>query len=71
MCTTNRSPPAQIFVIRLWQEALGDEASEWRGEIKNVITGEVRYFRTWQSLSTLLPHMLASNPPHPEDSDGV
>jgi len=51
-----RSPP--IFTIRLWQEALSADLVEWRGEIKNVSSGEVRYFRNWSTLALLLPRML-------------
>jgi hypothetical protein len=52
-----RSPP--IFTIRLWQEVLDDEHIEWRGQVKNIVSGEVRYFRDWATLALLLPRMLA------------
>ena len=54
----SRSPPSIIFTLRLWQEALGNDRSEWRGELKNLSTEEVRYFRTWDEVSTLVPSML-------------
>ncbi len=53
-----RPPPAQLFTIRLWQEDLGKGQLEWRGEVKNLISGEVRYFREWAKLAVLLPKML-------------
>jgi hypothetical protein len=55
-----RSPP--IFTIRLWQEAVDADLVEWRGEIKNVSSGEVRYFRDWSMLAQLLPRMLGDGP---------
>lgn len=54
----SRSPPAIIFTLRLWQEPLGHGRNEWRGEVKNVYTGEVRYFRRWEEIAELLPAML-------------
>lgn len=51
-----RSPP--VFTIRLWQEKLDANHVEWRGEVKNIVSGEVRYFRDWNTLARLLPHML-------------
>lgn len=53
-----RSPP--VFTIRLWQEQIDTEHVEWRGEVKNIASGEIRYFRDWQSLAQLLPRMLHS-----------
>lgn len=54
----SRAPPTALFTLRLWREPLGRERSEWRGEIKNLSTEEVRYFRTWEEISTLIPRML-------------
>ena len=53
-----RSPPANLFTLRLWQEPLVDDRSEWRGEVKYLFTGEVRYFRRWEEIATLVPEML-------------
>jgi hypothetical protein len=54
-----------MFVIRLWQEKLANEPGAWRGEIKYVGTGEVRYFSTWESLVTLIPIMLENDDGQP------
>jgi hypothetical protein len=58
---TGNRPPYQhhLFTLRLWQEALSGEEWEWRGEVKNTRTGELRYFRDWQALVLLLPMLLA------------
>ena len=56
----SRSPPTVLFTLRLWQELLDEQRSEWRGEVKNLATGEVRYFRHWEEIATLVPKMLSS-----------
>jgi hypothetical protein len=52
----------QLFTLRLWQEVLDSEEWEWRGEVKNTSTGELRYFREWHALVHLLPTLLAELP---------
>ncbi len=54
----SRSPPTVLFTLRFWQETLDDTRSEWRGEVKNLSTAEVRYFRTWEEMAVLVPKML-------------
>ena len=54
----SRSPSTNLFTLRLWQEPLGDDRCEWRGEVKHLLTGEVRYFRRWEEIATLVPEML-------------
>ncbi|MCB9157182.1 MAG: hypothetical protein H6645_08705 [Caldilineaceae bacterium] len=53
-----RSPPTVIFTLRLWQEPINHEQSEWRGELKNLATGEVRYIRLWDEIARFIPAML-------------
>ena len=55
------STPTTLFTLRLWQEPLGNGQSEWRGEIKNLTTGEVRYFRRWEEIAGLVVAMLVEN----------
>jgi hypothetical protein len=57
-----RSPPINIFTLRLWHEPLSTERGEWRGEVKNIATGEVRYFRRWEEIALLVPEMLCDRP---------
>lgn len=54
----SRSLSPVLFTVRLWQEDLGDGQVEWRGEVKNLTSGEVRYFRQWSLLARLLPRMI-------------
>jgi len=57
----SRLPPTVLFTLRIWHEPLGDALSEWRGEIKNLSTEEIRYFRMWEEITVLIPQMLCNN----------
>ncbi len=48
-----------LFTVRLWLEDLGEGRTEWRGKMKHVLSGEVRYFRDWPTLIALLQALLA------------
>ena len=50
--------PLHLFMLRLWREELGDDQSEWRGELIYLRNGEMRYFRDERTLQTMLWHML-------------
>jgi len=56
----NARPPArtQLFAVRVWRDELGAGQAEWRGEVRHVVSGEVRYFRDWPALVALLQAML-------------
>ncbi len=49
----------QLFIVRVWLEDLGNGKTESRGQVKCVLSGEVRYFREWFILITILQEMLA------------
>ena len=49
---------SQLFMLRLWQEDLGEGRVEWRGKIQHVTSGEARYFRDWPMLITALQDIL-------------
>ena len=65
MQETTRSPPTVLFTLRLWQESLGNERREWRGEIKNLSTQETRYFRMWEEIAVFIPQMLPDDEENP------
>jgi len=65
MDTTHPPTHSHLFTVRVWREDLGQGQTEWRGEVQEVLSGEVRYFRDWSALLTLLHAML----PEPEGSD--
>ena len=52
-----------LFTIYMWEEEIGLDATEWRGKVQLVSTGEVRYFREWTALVPLLQTMLAQVEP--------
>ena len=47
-------------MVRVWREDLGNGKTEWRGQVKHVTSGEVRYFREWATLVKHLKGMLSS-----------
>jgi len=50
MDTAHPPSHSHLFTVRVWREDLGHSQTEWRGE--------VRYFRAWPTLLTLLHSML-------------
>ncbi len=56
------SQPARSFILRLWleQSDRGDADGEWRGEVKQVPTGDSAYFRTLEALPPLLAALLGA-----------
>ena len=55
----SKPPHSHLFTVRVWQEDLGEGQTEWRGQVRLVISGDVRYFREWSALVPLLATMLA------------
>ena len=53
-----KPPHTYLFTVRLWLEDLGDGQTEWRGKVKNVATGDERYFREWAAVGSLMQTML-------------
>lgn len=45
---------SDLFMLRLWREALGGGLVELRAEVRHVQSGEVRYFREWGDLADFL-----------------
>lgn len=48
---------SHLFTLRVWAEELGDDQIEWRGQVQHVLSGEMRYFRTW---TTLVEYVVAT-----------
>ena len=48
--TIDTTPKRYLFTLHLWQEPLDADQVEWRGRIKHVRSGEIRYFRDSESL---------------------
>jgi len=56
-------PPRQrshLFVVRFWQEDMGNGQMGWRAKLQHVATGEVRYFRDWLGLKEFMEGNLHS-----------
>ncbi len=49
---------SQLFTVRVWLEDLGDGKTEWRGQVKHVMSDEEHYFREWPTLVEQLKAML-------------
>lgn len=49
---------SQLFTVRIWREDLGDGRCEWRGQVKNLASGEAHYFRNWAVMVEKLQKML-------------
>ncbi len=54
---SNRS---QLFVVRVWEEQVADGRTEWRGKVQHVNSGDIGYFRDWQTLAGRINAVLAS-----------
>ena len=61
MDTSRQHYHSHLFTVRLWLEDLGDGRAEWRGQVRHVLSGEVRYFRDWPTLIALLQALLADS----------
>lgn len=44
---------SHLFTVRLWIEDTGEE-SEYRGQVRHVLSGSSRYFRRWPELGACL-----------------
>lgn len=55
----NERPRSHLFTVRVWEEEIEVDATEWRGKVQLLPSGEVRYFREWEGLVPLLRAMLA------------
>lgn len=50
---------SHLFTVRVWEEEIGADQTEWRGRVQLLTTGETRYFREWAGLVPLLRALLA------------
>lgn len=58
MTETTRS--TRLFTLRLWQEHISAEQSEWRGKVQALPEGDAYCFRDWPGLVRQLEAMLAA-----------
>jgi hypothetical protein len=57
--TDQASLTSHLFLVRLWLEDLGADQQEWRGRVQHILSGQVRYFREWAVLETILRNMVS------------
>lgn len=65
----SRPPRSHLFTLRLWREVWGDGQAEWRGQVRHVLSGEVRYFRRWSALIAYLVAMVRGAEDSPGQAD--
>jgi hypothetical protein len=53
---------SHLFLLRLWREELAPGQGEWRGQLTSLVNGEVRYFRSPETLYRILLAMLSNDP---------
>ena len=63
MTNEPRHDPSHLFTLRLWQEALGEGRTEWRGQLCHVLSGQTTYFRSWHTLVTQMMKLLTDLEP--------
>jgi hypothetical protein len=49
-----RHPRTHLFTVRLWVELFGDDQREVRMQVRHVLSGETRYFRTWSDVAAFV-----------------
>jgi hypothetical protein len=64
------SQSSHLFMLRMWLEGLDSGETDWRCKVQHVNSGEVRYFRDWQTLETFMEGLLRTSDPEGELSDG-
>ncbi len=62
---------SHLFMLRMWLEDLGSGQTAWRGKVQHVNSGEVRYFRDWQTLEAFVKgrlHLINPEGIHTEEN---
>lgn len=54
---------SRLFTVRVWEEEIDINQTEWRGKVQLFPGGDVRYFREWTALVPLLLAMLSEAEP--------
>jgi hypothetical protein len=66
-----RPAHTQLFTLRVWQAELGQGQSEWRGQLQQVVGGQIRYFRDWPTLILYLGELLSQADSPGSDANGA
>lgn len=68
---TETTRPTRLFTLRIWQERISTEQSEWRGKVQALPEGEAYYFRDWPGLIRRLEALLAVERDLSEDTEAT
>lgn len=55
----NRPARSYLFTVRLWAQDSDSDQVQWRGLVQHVLSGEYRYFKSWDSLEAFCMEVLA------------
>lgn len=58
-----RRARSHLFTVRLWKEQATD-GSEYRGSVRDVISGAFRSFRDWSDLAAFMIERMEDEPGH-------
>ena len=61
--------PTRLFTLRLWQEPVSADQTEWRGRVQALPEGDVCYFRDWAALIRHLEALLDAGDAGPSPSE--
>ena len=64
------STRSQFFTLHIWLEELEPHRHEWRGRVRHVPSGNLCYFRDWQTLATFLERFSVSLGEPPASDSG-
>jgi hypothetical protein len=53
-------PHSHLFAVRLWKEDMA-AGTEFRGTVRDVVTGAFRNFRDWSDLTTFMVARMEEN----------
>ena len=57
---TQSTRSSQVFIVRTWQEERGENHYELRGMVRDLHSGETRYFGTWEAFLTFIQSHLTA-----------
>lgn len=55
-------PRSHIFAVRLWKEQV-DGGSEYRGSVRDIMSGAFRSFRNWSDLAAFMIERVEEDDP--------
>ncbi len=50
--------PSQLFLLRVWPGNMPGQ-NDWQGKLQYTVTGERRYFKSWEELRQILSEIMS------------